>query len=98
MKMQNILIGLGTVACAIASIGTGYTLFGGASYVSPGNASNRAVQLTSNTSNASTEDDFSGIDFGVPAGLTFADIQNYPPTTISRITVAVAALPAFKST
>jgi hypothetical protein len=75
MKMKNVLISLGTAACVTAAIGTGYTLFGGASYVSPGNASNRAVQLTSNTSNASTADDFSGIDFGVPSGLTFADIQ-----------------------
>jgi hypothetical protein len=47
-----------------------YELFGDASYVSPGIDSNRAVELTSEGTNL-----FSGIDYGVESGLTFADIE-----------------------
>lgn len=55
---------------AVAAVGTGYTLFGGASYEMPGNNSNRAVKLVSNSTTS-----FSGIDFAVPSGLTFGDVQ-----------------------
>jgi hypothetical protein len=47
----------------------GYTLFGDASLVHPGNNSQTAVQLRS----AGTG--FGGIDFGIPAGTTFSQIQ-----------------------
>jgi len=57
-------------ASAIAAIGSGYTLFGGGAYVMPGNSSNRAVTLISDSTVP-----YSGIDFGVPATLTFGDIQ-----------------------
>lgn len=60
----------------IALAASGYSLFGGASYVSPGNNSSRAVQLTSNLSNTSASDDYSGIDFTVPSGMKFSDITN----------------------
>jgi hypothetical protein len=63
-------------AVAVAAVGSGYTLFGGASYVMPGNSSNQAIQLTSNTSNTGTADDYSGIDLAVPAGMKFSDIKN----------------------
>ena len=53
---------------------SGYSLFGDASFVSPGNNSPTAVQLTSELSNSGLT--FSGIDFAIPAGTTFADIQN----------------------
>ena len=53
---------------------SGYSLFGDASFVSPGNNSLTAVQLTSELSNSGLT--FSGIDFAIPAGTTFADIQN----------------------
>ncbi|MDE2019275.1 MAG: hypothetical protein KGJ13_02920 [Patescibacteria group bacterium] len=49
---------------------TNYSLFGTAQYVSPGESSNRAVELTS----ASTT--YGGIDYGFPGGLTFAGITN----------------------
>jgi hypothetical protein len=75
MTKRTIVIALVAVACAIASIGTGYTLFGGASYFAPGNASSRAVQLTSDLSNVKPVDDYSGVDFAVAAGMTFSDIQ-----------------------
>lgn len=53
---------------ALADIGAGYMLFGSASFVSPGNHSNRAVKLVSNaTANPAV---FSGINFGVPEDLT----------------------------
>jgi|SRR5579871_4903797 len=48
----------------------GYSLFDGATYVSPGHNSNRAVQLTSNSSVPD-----SGINYSVPSGMTFADIK-----------------------
>lgn len=73
--MGAVALGIGMSLSALATTGTAgpnnYSLFDGATYVSPGNASNRAVQLTSNAS--STD---SGIDFVVPTGTTFADIQN----------------------
>lgn len=50
---------------------TGYTLFGSATYVSPGNASNRAVQLVSNANTGQ----YSGIDFAVPSGLTINNLN-----------------------
>jgi len=71
----SITLGLSMAASAIGAVGNGYTLFGGAAYVTPGNASNRAVQLVANVSNASTADDYSGVDFAVPSHLTFADLQ-----------------------
>jgi hypothetical protein len=72
-------LSLGSVASpALAkqpSSSAGYTLFGAATTASPGNGSPTAIQLTSNTGNASTADDFSGIDFAVPAGMTYADLS-----------------------
>jgi len=46
-----------------------YSLFGDAQYVTPGNASNRAVQLRSDASPG-----FGGVDYGVEAGLTFSEL------------------------
>ena len=74
MTKRTIVIALVAVACAIASIGTGYTLYGGASYFAPGNASSRAVQLTSDLSNVKPVDDYSGVDFAVAAGMTLSDL------------------------
>ncbi|MBZ5583614.1 MAG: hypothetical protein LAQ30_15675 [Acidobacteriia bacterium] len=74
MTKRALFITLVLSAVAMAVVGAGYTLFGGAAYVMPGNASNRAVQLTSNTANATTADDYSGIDFAVPAGMKFSDV------------------------
>ncbi len=48
-----------------------YSLFGAAEYVEPGINSARAVKLSSE---ASTTLPYSGIDYGVESGLTFADI------------------------
>jgi len=47
-----------------------YELFGDASYVTPGNASNRAVELTSDT-----DPGYGGIEYGVEEGTTFADLE-----------------------
>jgi hypothetical protein len=49
----------------------GYDLFGDAEYVSPGNASNRAVEISSDTDTG----DFGGIDFTIPEGTTFAELE-----------------------
>jgi len=46
-----------------------YSLFGEASYVSPGNASNRAVHLVSDASPG-----YAGVDYGVESGITFAQL------------------------
>lgn len=55
----------------VSHAATGYTLFDGASYVIPGNASLRAVDLSSNSTIAD-----SGIDFTIPAGTTFGSLTN----------------------
>jgi hypothetical protein len=62
-----LLVGAGSVLAA-----GGYTLFGDATLVHPGNNSPTAVQLRS----TSPGPGYGGIDFSVPAGTTFADIQN----------------------
>jgi len=67
----SLLLVLAAAFPAIAAIGTGYMLFGSATYVSPGNASNRAVQLVSDANTGV----FSGIDFAVPAGLTINSLN-----------------------
>ena len=62
----SLLVALGVGLPAVAAIGTGYSLFGDATYVMPGHNSNRAVNLTSNST---LPNGYSGIDFGVPAGV-----------------------------
>lgn len=71
---------------ALAAVGTGYSLFGDAAYVSPGNNSNRAVELVSNTNTGV----YSGIDFAVPANLTINDLNTL--STDYRFTAASCAL------
>ena len=67
----GVLVAVSSVVSAVAAVGTGYSLFGQASYVSPGNNSNRAVKLVSNANNGT----FSGIDFAVPSGLTINNLN-----------------------
>lgn len=62
---------LGAVLPALAAVGTGYTLFGGATYVSPGENSNRAVQLVSDANMGL----YSGIDFGVTPNMTINELN-----------------------
>jgi hypothetical protein len=50
----------------------GYSLFGDATYVHPGFASQTAVQLRSST----VAPGYGGIDFSIPAGMTFSQIHN----------------------
>jgi hypothetical protein len=76
MKKRTIVIALMAVAYATAVVGTGYSLFGGASYFAPGNASSRAVQLTSDLSNVKPVDDYSGVDFAVVAEMKLSDVTN----------------------
>lgn len=49
----------------------GYTLFGDAELVSPGNASPTAAQIRSDASPG-----YGGVDFDIPSGLTVADLDN----------------------
>jgi hypothetical protein len=57
-------------------VGSGYTLFGSAAYVTPGHNSNTAVKLVSDGTVPSTPAaPYSGIDFAVPSTLTFGGIQ-----------------------
>ncbi|HWX30982.1 MAG TPA: hypothetical protein VNZ53_26535 [Steroidobacteraceae bacterium] len=58
---------------ALAAVGTGYTLFGSATYVSPGNISNRAVMLVAD-GNAHPAI-YSGIDFAVSPTLTINNLN-----------------------
>src|SRR6516162_4103885 len=58
---------------ALAAVGTGYSLFGSASYVSPGHNSNRAVMLVAD-GNANPAI-YSGIDFAVSSALTINDLN-----------------------
>ena len=71
---------------ALAAVGFGYSLFGDATYVSPGNNSNRAVQLISNADTGV----YSGIDFAVPANLTINDLNTL--STDYKFTAASCAL------
>lgn len=62
---------LGLVVFATpAAAATGYSLFGDAHRVHPGNNSHTAIQLHS------VGTDFGGINFDVPSGLTFGQVQN----------------------
>ena len=54
----------------VASAASGYSLFGDAQIVSPGNASNNAAQATSTGSSG-----FGGVDFAFPTGLTVSQLQ-----------------------
>ena len=57
----------------LAAVGIGYSLFGSASYISPGHNSNRAVKLVADaTANPQI---YSGIDFAVPPNLTINDLN-----------------------
>jgi hypothetical protein len=56
-----------------ASAASGYTLYDDAMYVSPGNASNTAVQLSYVAGDATQTD--GGIDFTVPSDLTVAGLN-----------------------
>lgn len=78
MKKSKFLVGALTAALALSVGATAlafspedYSLFGGAEYVSPGNASNRAVQLTSDATTT-----FSGVHYEPDGAYTFADIQS----------------------
>ncbi len=51
-----------------------YTMFDNATYISPGNASNRAVRIVSDVNDIINVAD-GGIDYTVEAGITFANIQ-----------------------
>lgn len=64
----SMLATIGLVLPAIAA--EGYSLFGDAEYVSPGNVSPRAVQLRSDA-----DPGYGGVDFSIPAGTTFADLD-----------------------
>jgi hypothetical protein len=56
-----------------AGAANGYSLFGDAQLVSPGNGSPTGVQLRSS---ASIAPNYGGIDFSVPSGTTFSGISN----------------------
>jgi len=62
------LLTLSSVFTAMAA--PGYSLFDDATLVSPGNASSRAVKTVSDGTPG-----WGGVDFVVPAGTTFADLQ-----------------------
>src|SRR5690349_639732 len=70
-RWLSLVLMLGAVMPALAAVGTGYTLFGSATYVSPGESSNRAVQLVSDVNMGV----FSGIDFAVTPNLTINDLN-----------------------
>lgn len=74
MNLKVIILGLCAAVganYATAATGSGYTLFGSASYVMPGDASNRAVKLVAD----STTGVYSGIDFAVTPGLTINNLN-----------------------
>jgi hypothetical protein len=64
-----------TLVLVGGALAAAYTLFGGAELVTPGNASNTAASLVSDLSDTDTSNDYSGIDFEVPDGLTFAELE-----------------------
>jgi hypothetical protein len=82
----SLFLMLGAVPLALAAVGTGYTLFGSATYISPGENSNRAVQLVSDASMGL----YSGIDFAVTPNLTINDLNELG--TDYKFTAASCAL------
>jgi hypothetical protein len=68
-----------------ATASSGYSLFGDAMLVHPGNASPTAAQATSTGPNA-----FGGVDFAVPSGLTVSQLQNL--STDYKFTVGTCGL------
>ncbi len=77
-KKQFLTIGTGLafsaatlISSGVASAATGYTLFGDAQIVSPGNASPHAVQIRSDA-----DPGFGGVSYNVPGGTTFADLDS----------------------
>ena len=73
-QTKTILVLLGAAlgaTQAFGATGSGYSLFGSASYVMPGNASNRAVQLVADANTGT----YSGINFNTPANLTINDLN-----------------------
>jgi hypothetical protein len=69
----SVLLLVAAISPSRASAATGYSLFGSASYSSPGNNSNRDVDLVADaTANPQV---YSGVDFTVPAGLTIGGLK-----------------------
>ncbi len=58
-------------ALALAAASSGYSLFGNATLVSPGNNSPTGVKFGSDTPPT-----YGGVDFNIPAGFTVADLNN----------------------
>jgi len=75
-KFLGLVLGALTITAisVMAGVGSGYSLFGNATLVSPGHNSNRAVQLVSD-GNANPAI-FSGIDFGVSPSLTINNLTD----------------------
>lgn len=69
LALGAVLVAALTLASS-AIAANGFTLFGDAEIISPGNASPHAAQLRSDA-----DPGFGGVDFAVPAGTTFADID-----------------------
>jgi hypothetical protein len=86
MKRVSFVSALAITIAVIGSVSVfaaaGYTLFGNATLVSPGDASPTAAQLSSTCPGGSSQCfanntfTYSGVDFTVPAGLTLADLNN----------------------
>ena len=72
VRWLGMLLVFGAILPGIAAA-QGYTIFGSATYVSPGNNSNRAVNLSAD-GNANPAI-YSGIDFSVPSGLTIDNLN-----------------------
>lgn len=70
---------------------THYTLFGDAEYVSPGNASDRAVELVSDADPA-----YGGIDYGVEDGLTFEELTTLSTDYLLPEDACVGGSPRFQ--
>jgi hypothetical protein len=90
MNTKTLALTLGAVTIAavsaIAAVGSGYTFFGSATYVMPGNASNRAVKLVADA-NAGI---YSGIDFAVASSLTIDGLNDL--STDSNFTAGSCAV------
>jgi hypothetical protein len=82
MKQSGVFVVLAAIAAALVLQGVpaaatggsaGFTLFGDAALVHPGNASFTAVRIRSSVA---VPPGYGGIDFTVPAGMTFNDLNN----------------------
>jgi parallel beta-helix repeat protein len=98
--MQKFLLSVTVIGALVLAVGavaasaaTGYSFFGDAQLVSPGEASAHAAQATSKGTNG-----YGGVDFAVPAGLTVSGLSTLSTDSMFTVGSCGAGSPRFSVT